>query len=274
MPQFLKDGEVISPKRKGSFYPDVIAVIPAYNAEKTIGNVVRKVLRKVGRCIVVDDGSSDGTGDTAVNAGAELIVHVSNRGKGAAIRTALNFLRKMSYKYIIFLDADGQHQPGEITRFVQAAQRRRAHFVCGNRMSKPEGMPLIRKITNRVMSKIVSKLCGVKLADTQCGYRLLSKKAAESLRLKKSNFEVDSEMLYQVARKGFKVTEVTISSIYASGDYSSNIRPVSDTFRFICLITGLFFSKSESKPSVKSRTPRNVKENQKPRFRRSNRKNK
>jgi len=273
MPQFLKDGEVISPKRKGSFYPDVIAVIPAYNAEKTIGNVVRKTLRKVGRCIVVDDGSSDGTGDTAVSAGAELIVHVSNRGKGAAIRTALNSLRKISYKYIVFLDADGQHQPGEIARLVQAAQRRRAHLICGNRMSKPEGMPIIRRVTNRVMSKIVSKLCGVNLADTQCGYRLLSKRAVESLRLTKSNFEVDSEMLYQVARKGFKVTEVTISSIYAD-DHSSHIHPVGDTFRFMRLILGLLFSRSESKPNLKSKSPRNVKVNQNSQIRRLNRKNK
>jgi len=243
MPQFLKEGEVIVPKRKGAFYPDVIAVIPAYNAEKTIDNVVRKTLRKVGRCVVVDDGSIDGTGDAAVDAGAELIVHVSNRGKGAAVRTALNSIRKSSYKYMVFLDADGQHQPGEIARLVQAAQRRRAHFVCGNRMSKPEGMPLIRRITNRVMSKIVSKLCGVNLSDTQCGYRLLSKRAAESLQLTKSNFEVDSEMLYQIASNGLKVTEVTISSIYNTEEYSSHIRPVKDTFAFLRLIIGILFSR-------------------------------
>ncbi len=268
MPQFLKDGEVIIPKRKGTFYTDVIAVIPAYNAEKTIGNVVRKTLRKVGRCIVVDDGSSDGTGNAAIDAGAELIVHVSNRGKGVAICTAINALRKISYKYIVFLDADGQHQPGEIARIVQAAQRRRAHLVCGNRMSKPEGMPFIRRATNRVMSKVVSKLCKVNLTDTQCGYRLLSKKAVESLQLTKSNFEVDSEMLYQVAHKRLKVTEVTVSSIYSSGDYSSHIRPVKDTCCFLRTAFGLFFSNlkpntaentkviSKEKPKPKTEKPR------------------
>jgi len=268
MPQFLKDGEVIAPKRKGTFYQDVIAVVPAYNAGKTIGNVVRKTLRKVAHCIVVDDGSSDETGDIAVKAGAELIVHVSNRGKGAAIRTALNVLRKRAYKYVIFLDADGQHQPGEITRFVQAAQRRRAHFVCGNRMNKPDGMPAVRRVTNRVMSKIVSKLCGVSLADTQCGYRLLSKKAIESLRLKKANFEVDSEMLYQVSRKGFKVTEVTVSSIYTE-NHTSNIHPVGDTFRFICLVLGLLFTRDEVKPKRNGKEHRPGKSNQKSRTKKS-----
>jgi len=253
MPVFLKNGEVLTKKRKGTFYTDVIAVIPAYNAEKTIGNVVRKTLRKVGRCIVINDGSDDGTGNAAVDAGAELIVHVSNRGKGAAVRTALNCLRKISYKYVVLLDADGQHEPGEIARLVQAAQRRRAHLVCGNRMSKPEGMPLIRRITNRVMSKIVSKLCRVSLSDTQCGYRLLSRRAVESLQLTKSNFEVDTEILYQVSQKGFKVTEVTISSIYTE-EHSSHIHPFSDTFRFLHLVLGLLISRSKSmkKSKVKS----------------------
>ena len=256
MPVFFKDGEILTKKRKGTFYSDVIALIPAYNAEKTIGNVVRKTLRKVGRCIVINDGSDDGTGNAAVDAGAELIIHVSNCGKGAAIRTGLNCLRKISYKYVVLLDADGQHEPGEIARLVQAAQRRRAHLVCGNRMSKPEGMPFIRRTTNNVMSKIVSKLCRVNLADTQCGYRLLSRRAVESLRLTKSNFEVDTEILYQVSQKGFKVTEVTISSIYTEKS-SSNIHPFSDTIRFFRLVFGLLISKSISmkKSKVENKKP-------------------
>jgi len=254
MPAFFKDGEILTKKRKGTFYSDVIALIPAYNAEKTIGNVVRKTLRKVGRCIVINDGSDDGTGNAAVDAGAELIIHVSNCGKGAAIRTGLNCLRKISYKYVVLLDADGQHEPGEIARMVQVAYRRRAHLVCGNRMSKPEGMPLICRVTNRVMSKVVSKLSGVNLSDTQCGYRLLSRRAIESLRLTKSDFEVDTEILYQVSRKGFKVTEVTISSIYTE-NHSSKVHVFSDTFRFIRLVFGLLISKSKSmkKPEVKNR---------------------
>jgi len=240
MPQFLKEGEIIRKTHKGVFYPDVIAVIPAYNAENTIASVVRKVLKKVGHCIVVDDGSSDKTGDEALKAGAELIIHVNNRGKGEAIKTAFNLLRKKSYKYMILLDADGQHLPGEIARFVQAAFRRKAQLVCGNRMNNPEGMPFIRRATNKTMSKIVSWLCGVKLSDTQCGYRLLSRKVIDSLKLKKSNFEVDTEILFQAAKNGFKVTEVTVSSIYAD-DHSSHIHPIRDTLRFLKLVIGLFF---------------------------------
>ena len=257
MPLFLKDGEILTKKRKGTFYTDVIAVVPAYNAEKTIGNVVRKTLRKVGRCIVINDGSDDETANAAVDAGAELIVHVSNRGKGAAVRTALNCLRKISYKYVVFLDADGQHEPGEIARLVQAAQRRRAHLVCGNRMSKSEGIPLIRRITNHAISKIISKLCRVNLTDPQCGYRLLSRRAVESLRLTKINFGVDTEILYQVSQKGFKVTEVTISSIY-NEKHSSKIHLLSDTFRFLSLILYLLVSKSKNvkKSEVESQKPK------------------
>jgi len=246
MPQFLKDGEVLKQKRKGVFYPNSVAVIPAYNAGKTIASVVKKSLRKVGLCIVVDDGSSDETGNVAENAGAQLIVHVNNRGKGAAVRTALNYLRKISYRYVVLLDADGQHLPGEISRLVQAAQRRKAHLVCGNRMNNPKGMPLVRRITNRAMSKVVSKLCGVNLADTQCGYRLLSRRAVEILRLTKSNFEVDTEILFQIARNGLKVTEVTVSSVYAE-NHSSHIHPVRDTFRFLRLVFGLLLSRLKGK---------------------------
>ncbi len=229
-------------RRRRTQFPDVIAVIPAYNAAGTIAQVVRKVRRKVRRCFVVDDGSTDGTADAAKRAGARLIVHASNRGKGAAVRTALTCLKNEAFKYVVLLDADGQHEPGEISRFVQEAQRRRVDVVCGTRMTRPEGMPWIRRATNRTMSWIVSRLCRVKLSDTQCGYRLLSRRAVEKIKLRKSNFEVDSEVLFEATRHGLNVSEVTITSIYAD-DHSSHIRPVRDTWRFLRLVGGLLLAR-------------------------------
>ena len=119
---------------------EIIAVIPAYNAEKTIVDVVRKVRQRAGRCIVVDDGCTDGTAQNALQAGAELIVHLSNRGKGAAIHSAFAHLKSQEFQYAVLLDADGQHDPAEIPLFVQKARQENADVVCGTRMRDPQGM--------------------------------------------------------------------------------------------------------------------------------------
>jgi len=214
---------------------DLIAVIPAYNAEASIQDVVSRARRKVARVYVVDDGSTDATAANAKRAGASLIVHTSNRGKGAALHSAFACLEDEQFTYLILLDADGQHDPNELHRLVDEARRSQADVVCGTRMDNPQGMPWLRRVTNRTMSCIVSWLCRVKLSDTQCGFRLLSRRAVRVIKLKKTNFEVESEMLLQAARHGLKVTEIPIRSIYGA-NHSSHIRPVRDTFRFIRLV--------------------------------------
>jgi glycosyltransferase involved in cell wall biosynthesis len=200
--------------------------------------VIHGVRRRVGRCIVVDDGSTDETAVLAKRAGAELIIHASNRGKGAAVRSALACLRGTPFSYAVLLDADGQHDPAEIPRFCEAARRHDADMVLGTRMHAPAGMPWLRRITNRTMSRIISGLCGVPLTDTQCGYRLLSRRAVERMRLTTSNFEVESEMLLDATRQGLTITEVPVRSIYGD-DHTSHIRPVRDTIRFLRLVSKL-----------------------------------
>ncbi len=241
MPKIIEKKELASSKNR-HLIPDVIAVIPAYNAESTIKQVVYKVRRKVARCIVVDDGSSDNTGKVAKQSGAELIIHVTNRGKGAAVKSAFDFLEHENFKYIALLDADGQHEPGEIYRLVQQAKKMRADVVCGNRMKNPKGMPWLRVVTNKTMSKITSWLCRARLSDTQCGYRLLSRRVVENIKIKKSNFEVDSEILFGASKLGYKITEATVSSIYAE-DHSSHIHPFRDSVRFLHLISGLIIAR-------------------------------
>ncbi len=238
--------ELIKSAKNKKLIPDVIAVIPAYNAESTIKLVVSKVRRKIERCIVVDDGSSDKTGILAKEAGAELLVHISNRGKGAAIKSAFEFLKKQDFKYLILLDADGQHEPGEVFRLVQQARRKRVDVVCGNRMKNTKDMPKLRVTTNKIMSKVTSWLCRTNLSDTQCGYRLLSKRAVNNIEIKKDNFEVDTEMLFQASRLGYRISEATVSTIYTD-DHSSHINPVGDTLRFLRLISGLLISRLTTK---------------------------
>lgn len=216
----------------------VIAVIPAYNAEKTIAKVVSKSFRKAPRCVVIDDGSTDSTGNEARKAGAEVIVHVHNRGKGAAIRSAIEGLKDEAFLYMVFLDADEQHEPGEMGRLVNAAHRYHADVVCGNRMNKPKDMPWLRKKTNQLTSRITSWICGVNIQDTQCGFRLISKNVAQTISIRSRRFDVDSEILFQAARYGFRIAEASVSCIYPD-DHSSHIHPFRDTLRFIRLAFSL-----------------------------------
>lgn len=213
----------------------VIAAIPAYNAARTIGEVVRRVMPYVHECLVVNDGSTDSTGAVACVAGAEVIAHSRNMGKGAAVRTALVHARGMACDYVVLLDADGQHDPDEIPGFVARARERQVDMVCGTRMANPRGMPWLRRATNRTMSWFVSWLCQVRLTDTQCGYRLLSARAARMIELHKDNFEVESEMLIQAVALGLSIDEVPIRTIYGE-DHSSHIRPIRDTLRFMKLV--------------------------------------
>ena len=213
----------------------VIAVIPAFDAVRNIADVVRAAKAHVSTCIVVNDGSTDGTGACARAAGAEVIDHPHNMGKGAGLRTAIEHLRCGRCDYVILLDADGQHDPKDIPRFVAYACTQHADMVCGTRMNNPEGMPWLRRLTNRTMSGFLSWLCRVKLTDTQCGYRLLSARAISAIELRKNNFEVESEMLIQAVVHGLIIGEVPINTIYGD-DHASHIKPLLDTARFISLV--------------------------------------
>jgi glycosyltransferase involved in cell wall biosynthesis len=225
------------PRRRTQLH-GVIAVIPAYNAENTIAKVVAKSFRKAPRCVVVDDGSTDNTGDEAKKAGAEVIVHVHNRGKGAAIRSAIECLKDEDFLYMVFLDADEQHEPGEMGRLIHAARRRHADVVCGNRMNNPKDMPRLRVKVNRLTSRITSRLCGTHIQDTQCGFRLISKNVAQTISITSQRFDVDSELLFLAAQHGFNITDASVSCIYAE-NYSSHIHPFRDTMRFIRLALSL-----------------------------------
>jgi glycosyltransferase involved in cell wall biosynthesis len=251
MPTIIEEKDVPATLKKRSQFQGVIAVIPAFNAGDTIADVIRKIRRKVPRCVVVDDGSSDNTATAAERANAEVILHISNRGKGAAIRTAFESLKNDKFNYLILLDADGQHEPGEMYRFIQHARRTRADIVCGNRMKNPKGMPWLRRATNRTMSAIISTLCGVRIHDTQCGYRLISRRAVRTIEIKKSNFEVDSEILLEASFHGLKVSEVSVTSIYGD-EHSSHIRPARDTLRFFHLLIDLAFARMKKGPRKKS----------------------
>ena len=162
------------------------AVIPAYQDEKHIGDIARRTRERLDHVLVVDDGSTDQTEQRAREAGAEVIVHAQNQGKGEAIKTGLaHWLgaanpsgsgQDRQITWVILLDSDGQHLPEEIDRFLLAAASvTRPTFFIGNRMDDVARMPFVRRVVNRYMSNQISRVCGQKIPDTQCGYRMLDR---------------------------------------------------------------------------------------------------
>lgn len=218
-----------------------VILIPAHNADQHIAGVVSKTKALGFDVIVVDDGSTDETYDNAKSAGATVLKHKKNLGKGAALRAGFDYILNPSagsgFDVVITMDADGQHDPASLKDFINMAVSDNSTFITGNRMYDTAAMPKVRVITNRFMSWLLSKKMGQYVPDTQCGYRLIRKDLLANMRLSTSRYEIESEMLIQAARLGAHIDSVPISSIYAG--HKSRINPFVDTLRFIRLMMTL-----------------------------------
>ncbi len=214
--------------------PKIAALIPAFREGRHIGEVVQRVLALLNTVLVVDDGSPDDTARAAREAGAEVIVHEKNAGKGAAIKTGFKVLMERGFDYVIILDGDGQHLPEEIGRFVTAARGGWELYV-GNRMQETKRMPLVRKLTNVFMSWGISRLCRQPIPDTQCGFRMVHRTLIPSLFCESNAYDYETEMLLIAARKGCRIGNVPVSTVYA--DETSKIHPLRDGLRFLRLLT-------------------------------------
>jgi glycosyltransferase involved in cell wall biosynthesis len=211
------------------------AVIPAYQDEKHIGDIVRRTRKRLEHVLVVDDGSSDQTGQHARDAGAEVIVHDQNRGKGDAIKTGLEHYFGRETAWVILLDSDGQHLPEEIDRFLAAAGRTtQPAFLIGNRMNNAATMPFVRRVVNRYMSRQISRVCGQEIPDTQCGFRMLNRQLIPELLGGGDRFDYDTEALIIASHKGYRIESVPITTVYS--DQVSKIRPLRDAIRFLKLM--------------------------------------
>jgi glycosyltransferase involved in cell wall biosynthesis len=221
----------------------ICAVIPAINEAKTISDVIKgiKALNLDIDVIVIDDGSEDETSLLAEREQAYVIKHAKRIGKGACLKDGFDYALTRGYDIIIALDADGQHEPSDIPQFLKTAKEKNISVVIGNRMGDPLGMPGIRVFTNRLMSSIISDICGQEIPDTQCGFRLFTTEALRSINIKARKFEIDSELLIKLAKKGYKIESLPIRSIYSN--QISKIRPTRDTFRFIGFLIKTLFSR-------------------------------
>jgi glycosyltransferase involved in cell wall biosynthesis len=219
------------------------AILPALNAARFLPDVIRDIQRhQPGLCIlVVDDGSTDGTADTARAAGAEVIVHEVNKGKGEALKTGYRWAGEQGIDWVFTMDSDGQHLPGEMQGFLDAAEGEGLDVVVGTRMARTEGMPWIRLMTNRFTSWVVSRLAGCPIPDSQNGYRLYRAPLLQGIRLQTSRYDSESEILVRLARKGARIGSAPITTVY--GDETSSINPFVDTGRFFRLVFMLMFSR-------------------------------
>lgn len=218
----------------------VCVLVPAYNEERHIADVVRGARALALSTLVVDDASADATVERAREAGAEVARHERNRGKGAALATGFAWARDHGFDAAVTLDADGQHDPAEIPLFIACAAAKGADIVVGSRFLRRPGarrgdvMPPARRITNWFMSRVLSGMARTRLTDTQSGFRLVRTDAWLRLGLATDGFDTESEMLVRASRLGMRVCEVPIRTIY--GDETSSISPVRDTLRWIALL--------------------------------------
>lgn len=202
------------------------ALVPAFNAAETVGDVVLGLRRHLGEVLVVDDGSSDATGEVARRAGARLLTLPSNAGKGSAVRAGLADLLASSATHIALVDADGQHDPADLPRLLDAAAAGE-EFVIGSRMELPDQIPGYRYRTNEIGSRILTRMTGHEVEDGQSGFRVVSTRVLRLLRLTARGYSIETEILLKAAPFVRRFRHVPVQAIYGG---PSHYRPFRDTW--------------------------------------------
>jgi len=212
--------------------PNILAVIPAYNEQERIAPVIAGVRAHV-PVLVVDDGSRDGTAALAEASGAAVLRQIPNQGKGAALRAGFRRALDEGYEAVITLDADGQHAPDEIPRFLEAYTQSGADLIIGARDFA--GMPPVRRVSNTLGTLLFSWALGQYIPDNQSGYRLLSRRLMDSvLSSAEQGFEFEVEMITVCVTEGYRLAWVPIRTIYAGE--TSHIRPLHHLRHFLRVV--------------------------------------
>ena len=210
------------------------ALIAAFNGGAHVADVVKGAAAHASTVVVVDDGSTDDTAARARDAGAIVISHARNRGKGCAIQTGLEYALTKGRSHVLFLDADLQHDPAEIPRLVARAEQGPGDFVIGEREFRKDAMPAARFYANVIGSAILSRFIGTDVADSQSGFRLIRSDLLRRVTLTGTGYEVETEMLIKLVQAGAIVDRVTVRRLQYDGT-NSKMRPFWDTFR-TCLL--------------------------------------
>jgi glycosyltransferase involved in cell wall biosynthesis len=206
------------------------ALIAAYNEEAHIAEVVTGTTPFVESVIVVDDGSTDLTATKARAAGATILSHDKNLGKGRAVRTGLEHILSRDFTHVLFLDGDLQHDPTEIPKLVERMEHSRGDVVIGEREFKKDVMPRARYWSNVLGSGILSTFIGTSVRDSQSGFRLIRADLLRHVSLTATRYEIETEILIKIMKAGAELDCVNVRRLEYQ-DAHSKIRPFRDTFR-------------------------------------------
>jgi glycosyltransferase involved in cell wall biosynthesis len=221
---------------------DLAVLIPAFNCEQTIGAVVEGARRHVETVVVVDDGSTDATEDRAAAAGAEVVHHGTNQGKGAALQTGMRRLADRGFARVLTMDGDGQHLAAEIPALIATSNADPEALVIGARRFDQGDVKPIRVFGNRFANRWVEIACGQALFDTQSGFRVYPLQVTLGLGARAGHFAFETEVLIRAARKGVRIRSVPVK-VYnpPAEERVSHFRPFLDTVRIIFVVLGLIF---------------------------------
>jgi len=222
-------------------FKGLFAVIPAYNVEATLPEIVKDLKNTLPgiECIVIDDGSRDSTARVINELDVIGVEHATNRGKGAALRTGFTIALNRGAEFVLTIDSDGQHKPEEAVKLLQTTTDYNYDLVVGNRMQYLVKMPIHRKLSNRITSWLISKRTAQEIEDSQCGFRMIRAEVLRNVALTAHRFDMESELLLKAALKGYKIGSVQISTIYSSKIPSS--MSLTDIFRFIKIYLRSFY---------------------------------
>ncbi len=214
----------------------IAALIPAYQAVHSVGDVVRGTRKELPLVLVIDDGSTDGTALAAREAGARVRSFAANRGKGAALAAGFQELFGGGATGVVTLDADGQHLPEEIQKLVVAA-RAGGDLVLGVRNQLFGEMSPLRRMSNRLSSRAISYAAGQRFHDVQTGFRYYSRRLIDTIGFPEPRFEAESAVVVRAARRGFRVVTVPVRLGFADGRGTSHYRPLADSLRIAGAVT-------------------------------------
>jgi len=200
----------------GQIVKNIIGLIPAHNEEEGIRKVVSETKKYLETVLVVDDGSADKTVQEAMAGGAIVLRHDQNKGKGAALKTGFDFVLKSCPMAdgIISLDGDGQHEPGEIAKFIESFEKNGFDLILGERIIDRSRMPFLRRAGNRLVSGLVSLKVGQKIIDSQSGFRFFSRRFLERLELRSAGYGVETELLLAAAKNKIPIATIPIAVHY------------------------------------------------------------
>ena len=204
----------------------LLACLPAYNEEGVIGELIKKITPLVDSVVVCDDGSTDLTSKESQDAGAFVIQHKQNKGKGAALQSLFDFARHSNADVIVTIDGDGQFLPEEIPKLTEDIKNGKSDIVIGYRFETEKDMPSYRKIGNKVLDELSKTASNLNLRDTQSGFRAYSKKAIEKINFKNNGFVADSEILIDASTKDLTISEQHVTVLYNTGTRTSTQNPI------------------------------------------------